>query len=58
MFYALRDLGNMLCELVENALHSTPQGFVGVSLIFFYFALIVCTAIYRSKKGDHLEHHH
>ena len=27
----------MFNELVSNAMHSTPQGFVGVSLIFVYF---------------------
>ena len=40
----------MFNELVSNAMHSTPQGFVGVSLIF------VSTAFYRIKKGDHMHH--
>lgn len=46
----------MLSELVSNAMHSTPQGFVGVTLIFLYFCLIVSTAFYRIKKGDHMHH--
>lgn len=42
--------------LFENAMHSTPQGFVGVSLIAIYFCVILSTAIYRIRKGEHLEH--
>ena len=34
----------MFNELVSNAMHSTPQGFVGVSLNFVYFCDIVATA--------------
>ncbi|MCL1915566.1 MAG: hypothetical protein FWG17_02485 [Desulfovibrionaceae bacterium] len=45
-------------ELLEGAMHSTPQGLVGVGLIFFYFALILCAAFWRITKGEHLEHHH
>lgn len=44
----------MLGELVTNALHSTPQGFVGVTLIVLYFCFIVATALWRIKKGEHL----
>lgn len=47
----------MLAELWADMMHSTPQGMVGVSLIAIYFAIIVSTAFYRIKKGDHLEHH-
>ena len=47
----------MLGELFEGMMHSTPQGFVGVGLIFIYFVVIFSTAIYRVKKGDHLDHH-
>ncbi len=46
----------MLLELISNAMHSTPQGFVGVTLIFLYFCLIVATAFYRIRKGDHMLH--
>ena len=45
---------DMLGELVTNALHSTPQGFVGVTLIVLYFCFIVATALWRIKKGEHL----
>ena len=46
----------MLTELIDNAMHSTSQGFVGVSLIFVYFCFIVATAFYRIKKGEHMHH--
>ncbi len=45
-----------LTELVTNAMHSTPQGFVGVGLIFGYFVLMMGTIVYRIKKGDHVHH--
>lgn len=47
----------MLDELILNASHSTTQGFIGVSLIFAYFCLIVATSFYRIKKGEHMDHH-
>ncbi|UZP69039.1 hypothetical protein N1030_08750 [Desulfovibrio mangrovi] len=47
----------MVAELFANMMHSTPQGMVGVSLIFIYFVIIVSTAFYRIKKGEHLDHH-
>lgn len=47
----------MLAELWSNMMHSTPQGFVGVGLIGVYFVVIVSVALYRVKKGDHLDHH-
>lgn len=34
-------------ELVENMLHSTVEGLVGVSGIFIYLAAIVIAAVYR-----------
>ncbi|MEG6506562.1 hypothetical protein ACR4XJ_09245 [Nitratidesulfovibrio sp. D1] len=46
----------MLNELIQNAMHSTPQGFVGVSLIAIYFCVIVAAAFYRIGKGDHMHH--
>lgn len=48
----------MISELIQNAMHSSPQGFVGVSLIGIYFCVIVVTAFYRIRKGDHLGGHH
>ena len=47
----------MLAELWHNMMHSTPQGVVGVGLIGIYFVVIVSTAFYRIKKGEHLDHH-
>ncbi len=46
----------MLSELISNAMHSSPQGFVGVTLIFLYFCLIVGTSFMRIRKGDHMRH--
>lgn len=43
-------------ELIINALHSTGQAYVGVILIFLYFALIIATAGLRIKRGDHMHH--
>ncbi len=45
-----------LTELWTNAMHSSPAGFVGVIGIWFYMAVIVCTAIYRIIKGEHMHH--
>ena len=50
-------IGAWVSELVVTALHSTPQGYVGVSLIFIYFAVIVGAAAMRIKRGDHISHH-
>jgi hypothetical protein len=47
----------MIAELIHNALQSTPQGYVGVSAIWIYMGVIIVVALYRIKKGDHLEHH-
>jgi hypothetical protein len=47
---------DMLNELIQNAMHSSPQGFLGVSLIAIYFCVIVATAFYRIGKGDHMHH--
>lgn len=46
----------MFSHLIESAMHSTPQGFVGVSLIFVYFVIMMCAIVYRIKKGDHMQH--
>jgi hypothetical protein len=41
-----------LTELVSTALKSGPQAYLGVSLIFIYFAVIFSTAIYRIKQAS------
>lgn len=46
-----------ISELIENAMHSTTAGFVGVGLIFFYMALIVGTAAYRIYQNFNDDHH-
>lgn len=46
----------MFEELIASAMHSTAQGFVGVTLIFLYFGLIVGTAFYRIRNAGHTEH--
>lgn len=45
-----------ISELITNAMHSTTAGFVGVSLIFIYMALIVGTALVRIYQNTQ-EHH-
>ncbi|WP_169734373.1 hypothetical protein [Desulfocurvus vexinensis] len=45
---------SVVFELATNMLHSSPQGYLGVSLIFIYMAVIVGTALYRIKQhGGH-----
>jgi hypothetical protein len=46
----------MISELVNNAAHSTPQGLVGVGIIFLYFFVMMGAIVYRIKKGEHMEH--
>ena len=41
-------------ELITSAMHSTPQGFVGVGCIFIYFIVMICAIIYRVKRGEHV----
>ena len=47
----------MLGELFGNMLHSSIEGFIGVTGIFAYLAAIVISALYRIKEGMN-EHHH
>ncbi|MDD6088148.1 MAG: hypothetical protein PUB69_02375 [Desulfovibrionaceae bacterium] len=42
----------MFSELVSNAMESSGQGMIGVSLIAVYFVLIVATAFIRIVKSD------
>lgn len=50
-------IGSWISELVSNMTQSTPQGFVGVSLIFIYFAIMMAAVVYRIRRGDHVAHH-
>ncbi len=43
-------------ELLAAIPHTSLQGRVGMSLIGVYFVVIVVTALYRIRKGDHLHH--
>lgn len=46
----------MIEELWHNVLNSTWRGFFGIAGIFTYMLLILGTAFYRIKKGDHMHH--
>lgn len=45
-----------LAELWSNMLESTAQGFVGVPMIYIFFVVIVVAAIWRIRRGEHLDH--
>lgn len=47
----------MIGELLQNMGHSSTAGFVGVSLIFVYFAWILVMAFYRIEQGKNEGHH-
>lgn len=49
-------IGSWISELVGNMLHSTPQGFVGVGLIFIYFAIMMAAVAMRIHRSDHMHH--
>lgn len=44
-------------ELVHNAMHSSGEGFIGVSAIFVYFVIIVTVAFKRIKQLKAADHH-
>ncbi len=46
----------MLGELLKDMATSTPQGVVGVSLIFIYLAWILAMAFIRIHQGKHEQH--
>lgn len=50
-------IGSWISELVGSMSHATPQGFVGVGLIFIYFAVMMGGVAYRIKRGEHISHH-
>jgi hypothetical protein len=47
----------MFAELLTDMAHSTPQGTVGVSLIFIYLAWIITVAFIRIQQGKKEGHH-
>lgn len=46
----------MLEYFIDGVMHATPQGYVGVGIIFTYFIVMMSAIIYRIKKGDHMHH--
>ncbi len=40
-----------ILTLVQNMAHSTPAGFVGVSGIFIFLALMLGAGVYRVKQA-------
>lgn len=57
MLEGLSTIGSWISELISNMMGSTPQGFVGVGLIFVYFAIMMAAIAMRIKRGDHVSHH-
>ncbi|WP_203529558.1 hypothetical protein [Pseudodesulfovibrio sp. JC047] len=47
----------MIGELLSGMSHSTGPGFVGVSLIFIYFAWILTIGIIRVRETMNEDHH-
>lgn len=48
----------IISELVHTALATSERAYIGVSLIFIYFTIIVGTAVYRIGQNLKDEHHH
>ena len=42
---------NVIFELVQNMLHSSVEGTIGVIAIFSYLAVILVASIYRIHEG-------
>lgn len=49
---------NIIVELIYNMLHSSVIGFLGVSGIVIFFAVIVSAAFYRIQEVKKLEEKH
>ena len=47
----------IIAELIDNMLHTSLRAWIGVGAIFVYMTIILATALFRIKKGDHLDHH-
>lgn len=50
-------ISEWISELISGMMSATPQGFVGVGLIFIYFVIILASAAMRIRRGEHLSHH-
>lgn len=51
------EIVGIVFELIENMLHSTIEGFVGVTGIFIYLTAIVAAAIYRIYENIQEDSH-
>lgn len=45
-----------LAYFANSVAHATAQGYVGVAIIFIYFAVMLAAIAFRIKKGDHMQH--
>ena len=43
-------------NIFVSKLSMSPDAVIGVGLIGIYFVWIVCTALYRIRRGEHLHH--
>ena len=50
--YILNSAQELMAAIPETSL----QGRVGMGLVGVYFVVIVLTALYRIRKGEHLHH--
>lgn len=57
MIETFTTIGSWISELISNMMTSSPQGFVGVSLIFFYFVVMMAAVALRIKRADHVSDH-
>lgn len=57
MFEFFSTIGSWSGELIAEMSKASKQGFVGVGLIFFYFAVMMGGVAYRIKRGEHVSHH-
>ena len=49
-------LSEILDSLWAEISGASLQGCLGVGFICVYFLIILCLALYRIKKGEHLRH--
>ena len=50
--YILSSAGDLFAAIP----HTSLQGRMGMAIVGVYFAVIVCTALYRIVKGEHMGH--
>lgn len=47
-------MGDFLTTLFSSAMHSSPQGFVGVACIWIYFIVMIWAIVMRVRRGEHV----